>query len=431
MIRTVAGISFLALFFIATVSAQTGVTSLSTSAALVSVANVTSYPEVYYPGEEGTITVTLQNFANQSVGVSQPDIIGANVHVVNANTFQTLSYIGPGSTLAVSFDVIIDGPDGTYFPLFTIGTKDASSIHFPVKIIVDSTDLQAGISSKPDNFAISRMDTVNLSLINPRDGPINNIIVSASGPGLDITPTESFVSSLDAGNSVILPFSVTPNQQTNMTFHIEYENGDNKHAQDVVLPINIGPDKTGSNPVVNNIALTSQDGYYEMTGDVNNAGISDAEAMVITVLPPAHPVEPYTSYAIGTLASDDFSSFTLTFSASDLSSIPVQVQWKDLQGNTFTSETPIDLRTLAAGLTTGRGGSSGSTSSGGGSSASTGGGPGGGGPRGGGFFSFGGGSRGGGLGAFDPVILGAVIIVAAVLIYAKRKWIMARIQRKQ
>ena len=69
--------------------------------------------------------------------------------------------------------------------------------------------------------------------------------------------------------------------------------------------------------------------------------------MVLTVLAPAKPVEPYANYPIGTLASDDFSSFTLTFVTNDLSSVPVQIQWKNAYGNTFNVTNNLDLMTLS------------------------------------------------------------------------------------
>ena len=96
--------------------------------------------------------------------------------------------------------------------------------------------------------------------------------------------------------------------------------------------------------------------------------------MILTVGAPASPVEPYSSYAVGSLTSNDFSSFTLTFTTNDLSAVPVIVQWKDADGNSFKTTTSLDLRSLAAGTGTGsRSGSGGSFSSGTGSSAATGG----------------------------------------------------------
>jgi hypothetical protein len=154
------------------------------------------------------------------------------------------------------------------------------------------------------------------------------------------------------------------------------------------------------------------------------------------------PVEPYPNYAIGSLASDDFSSFTLTFTSDDLSAVPVQVQWKDAQGNTFSSTTTLDLRTAGAGFagsrTSGTGTGTGGFTAGGAGNAAAGSAAGGGfagnagGANrggGGGVFSFGGG-RGGGLSSFYPVIAGGIIIVAGIVLYTKRKWIAGKLKKQ-
>ena len=181
--------------------------------------------------------------------------------------------------------------------------------------------------------------------MNPRNGPVKNIMITPIVTGVDVIPTQKFISSLDAGASQDVTFQITPHQVADLTFHVTYDNGDNEHTTDVVLPLNIGVNKLAAVPVINNVALTTVGTGYQLTGDVTNAGVTDASGMVVTVAAPAHPIEPYSNYAIGSLASDDFSSFTLTFTADDLSAIPVTVQWKDANGNIFSSVTTLNLAT--------------------------------------------------------------------------------------
>jgi hypothetical protein len=190
--------------------------------------------------------------------------------------------------------------------------------------------------------------------------------------------------------------------------------------------LNLGVNKLAAVPVINNIALTSLGTGYQLTGDVTNAGVTDASGMVVTVAAPAHPIEPYSNYAIGSLASNDFSSFTLTFTADDLSAIPVNVQWKDANGNIFSSVTTLNLAT-GSGTTGSRSGSSGT----GNSSARAGGfgGPGGA-PGGGGIFGFGGGSRAGGLSAFYPIIIGSIVVIIGIVLWVKRKTIMRKLKKQ-
>jgi hypothetical protein len=431
------------LLLAATASAATSTaTSDSTStiaqdaASLVYVSSVKIDPEVFYPYELGTITVTLTNTGTSSVGLSNPDILSEKIHIMNKDSWNTMSFIGPGSTMAYSFLVKADPPDGTYFPLFTVGAQNAGSIHYPLTIKVDSADIQASVSQKPDSFALSTKDTVNLSIINPRGAAIKNIIITPTGQGIDVSPSQKYVSMLNGQSSVEIPFSVTPNQDSTLTFHISYQNGDNDHSTDVVLPIILGENKKAALPVVNNVELVSSGTSYTLTGDVNNAGLTDAKSMVVTVGAPAKAVEPYAQYAIGSLAADDFSSFEITFTATDLSSVPLVITWKDKDGNSFSITKNLNLRTNAGSGSTGTvsgssvGSSNSVTPATTGSSAARNSGSFSGGPPGGGsIFGFGG-SRGGGISSFYPVIAAGIIIILGIVLWMKRKWIAAKLKRQ-
>ena len=432
-VKTIVLIIFLLLVCISPASAAGTIiaTSPEDALALVYVSGYDLDPGVFYPYETGTVTVHVSNAANASVGLSMPDLIDPKVHIINKNSFSTVTNIGPGATVDYPFLVSVDATDGTYFPLFSVSTKTSMqhSIHSTLKIVVDSTDIRASIAKKPDTFSLSKKDTVNVSIVNPRDGDVTDVLIIPEGTGVDVTPSETFVGTLKAGSSVQVPFQVTPGQRANLTFHVSFRNGDNKHTTSVSLPIRIGEDKLAVVPVVNNVVVTSSGSTYTITGDVNNAGITDAKSMILTVAPPAKAVEPYAKYAIGSLASDDFSSFELTFTSNDLSSVPLVVQWKDADGNSFSATQNLNLDSTSGSTSstrTGSSGSSGTTGATAGSSAAR---TGGGAPGGGSIFGFGG-SRGGGLSSFYlPIGLG-VIVVVAVILWMKRKWIAAKLKRK-
>jgi hypothetical protein len=431
-------ISIFVLLLLATTAsaADTTSTTAQDAASLVYVSSAKIDPEVFYPYEQGTITVTLMNSGTSSIGLSNPDIMSDKVHIMNKDSWNTMSFIGPGSTITYSFLVKVDPPDGTYFPLFTVGTQNAGSIHYPLIIKVDSADIQASISQKPDTFARSTKDTVNVSIINPRAAAIKNIIITPSGEGIDVSPSQKYVSVLNGQNSVEIPFSVTPDQDTNLTFHISYQNGDNDHSTDVILPIVLGDNKKAAIPIVNNVELTSAGSSYTLKGDINNAGLTDAKSMVVTVGTPAIAAEPYAQYAIGSLAADDFSSFEITFTTTDLSSVPLVITWKDKDGNSFSRTKNLNLRTSSGSSSTGTvSASSGSSSAGvtptttGSSSSRTSGGFSGGPPGGGSIFGFGGRSSGG-ISSYYPVIATGIVIIAGIALWMKRKWIVAKLKKR-
>ena len=396
--------SFIALAcMITAVGAATSTVSVMTprdAAGLVYVSGYDLTPGVFYPDETGTLTVHVTNAANASVSVSQPDLMDPHVDVINKGAFATTTLIGPGSTADYNFIIRADGPDGTYLPLFTVSTNvyGNPAIHSQIKLKVDSTDVRASVSNKPTIFSLEKTDTVNVSIVNPRLGDISDVLIVASSPGSDISPSEENVVSIPAGTSVKIPFDITPHQQSDVSFNVSFRNGDNVHTTTVVLPLNIGEDKSAAIPLISNVALVGNAGTYTMTGDVGNAGITDAQGMVVSVGAPEKPVGPYPDYQIGSLASNDFSRFTLTFVSPDLSAVPVQVRWKDLEGNTQSSTITLDLHTLAEGSPAGIGSSAtGSTT---------------------------------GLNSFDLIIAGVIIVLAGIVLYVKRKWITSKLKKQ-
>lgn len=381
-------------------------------------------PGVLYPHEQGTISITLSNLGTESIGVDNPEIFSESVHVVGEDNWQTISYIASGSTITYSFLITADPPDGSRFAVFSISTKDGNMFHYPLLIKVDSNDIIASISDAPNVFPLAIEKTINLSIINPRDGAVDNIHVTASGNGIKVSPSQKYVSSLAAQSSVEVPFIVTPGQNSNMSFHISYQSGDTDHSTDVFLPITIGNDKTTAVPIVNNVVLTTKDTYYDLTGDITNTGITDAKGLTVTIGSPAQATGPYAEYAIGSLSSDDAGSFEVTFTTSDLSSVPLVILWKDAVGNDYSVTKKLNL-----GSAPDTGGNSSASAPRSSRSTNTGtGGPGGMGRTGGiSLFS---GSSSSGISSFYPVIAAGILVVVGIVLYTKRKWITAKFKKQ-
>lgn len=300
----IAGMIFV-LIAIASVSAASGsatitATSPEDAAALVYVSGYEMDPAVFYPYEPGTVTVDVTNAANASVVVSEPDLIEPNIKILNEKSFNTKTTIGPGATVSYTFDVEVDATDGNYYPLFTIAPVVYSNpIHSTLTLKVDSTDVRASISAKPDTFSVSKKDSINVSVINPRSAEITNVLIVPETNGAEIFPEEAYVGTLGAGESIEVPFSITPDNETEVTFHVNFLNGDNEHTVDTILPVTLGKDKTGAEIVINNIESSTSGMTTTLKGDVTNNGLTDAKSILVTVGSPATPTNPNPVYAVG------------------------------------------------------------------------------------------------------------------------------------
>jgi hypothetical protein len=329
----------------ASISGSTvSVTDPLDAAALVYVSGYEISPPMFFPGETGTVTVHVRNAANISVSVSDPDLIDPHVHLINSGAFATATSIGPGETVDYNFIFTADGTDGTYFPLFTVSTiiYGGHPINSQIKLKIDSTPVRASISSKPDTFSVSKKDSVNISVVNPRTANITNVLIIPKTDGAEISPKESFIGNIPAGGSVEVPFSVTPDMATDVTFTVSYNNGDNQHTTQTVLPLVLGENKKGAQIVVNNIETTADMGSSTIKGDVTNNGLTAARSVLVTVGSPATPVNPNPVYAIGNLEPDDFASFEVTYTQNGPGAIPLIVEFKDSDGNVFSERFTMD-----------------------------------------------------------------------------------------
>lgn len=388
------------------------VTNPLDAAAQMYVSGYVISPAVFYPGDTGTVTVYVTNAANTSLWVSQPDLLEPHFHVLNSDTFATATAIGPGQTFDYNFVVTADGSDGTYFPLFTVSTNvyGGKAVHAQIMLKIDSTDVRTSISVKPDTFSVSNKDMVNISVVNPRDGDITDVLIVPEVDGAEISPEETYVGTLKSGTSVQVPFAVTPEKATEVTFHVSFYNGDNKHTKEVVLPLNLGENKMGAQIVVNNIESTSAGSTTTLKGDVTNNGLTAAKSVLVTVGSPATPVNPNPVYAIGNLEPDDFSSFEVSYTTKGSGAIPLIVEYKDAEGHVFQEKSTIDGNATGFGSAAGQNGAAGAAS---GSSFNQ---------RGGGMF----GSFGSGFSQI-PVIPILIILVAIIaLVIAWRKGLLKR-----
>jgi cobalamin biosynthesis Mg chelatase CobN len=114
------------------------------------------------------------------------------------------------------------------------------------------------------------------------------------------------------------------------------------------LPLIFGENKKQADPKVNNIKITKVGTVYHVTGDVTNAGLETANAVTITSSSPATAQDPYKAYVVGVLKPDDFGSFEVSFSTESTTSIPLQMSYKDTDGNVITSQQNINLATATS-----------------------------------------------------------------------------------
>ncbi|MCX6686607.1 MAG: hypothetical protein NTV10_08255 [Methanoregula sp.] len=327
-----------------------------TAAGKIYVSNVTYVPRVFFTDDVGTVTYEVANGdTDQGVVVNHATFSDTNIRLISGS-YDSSSNIGPGRQSSAgtiptirtyTFSVIADATEGTYYPTFSLSFRDAEGLFYRGMVQVDNTPLVVTILSKPDAFTQGSKKTITVQVANPRKNDVKNVLLEVTGSSFDATPSETFIGSLASGAKTTADIAVTPYQPTTLGLTVNYDNGDNPHKVTMEFPIVFGPDKKQAEPIISNIQVKSTAGIYHITGDVTNAGLENANSVVVTSLLPAVPEDPYKSYVVGVLKPDDFGSFEVTFSTDNGATIPVQLSYKDVDGNVITSRQDVKISSNA------------------------------------------------------------------------------------
>lgn len=314
------------------------------AAAQVTVTDVQIDPVVFMQGDTGTIMVEITNNGVESVAISRATLLGGGVALINEGSYDSVGSIGAGNKLKFTFTIRTDGPDGIYYPKFYLDFRNAGSLRYLVPVKVENTELQVSVIDRPETFSEGKKETIQLLIGNPRENGVSGVTITPVGDAIEVTQSSYFLGNLAPDASANVSFDITPLESTNLTFHVTYRNGINTHVIDRILPVVIGEAKKVADPVLNNIELIPEAGYYRVTGDVTNAGLETAKSVVITSGSPAEPVDPFRVYVVGSLDPDDFSSFEVTFrAASGVEEAPILIQYKDEDGNSFEQAFLVEL----------------------------------------------------------------------------------------
>ncbi|MDG6256510.1 MAG: hypothetical protein QCH35_02815 [Methanomicrobiaceae archaeon] len=314
----------------------------ASAAAQVTVTEKSIDPQVLMRGDRATMTVTITNNGGVSVPISRAFLSDASLSIP-VDSYDSVGSIGAGNSMTFTFTVRADVPDGVYYPRFSINYRSAPSLRDYIPVKVESTELDVSLVKRPDTFSAGNRETIELRVGNPRENTINGISVVPMGEGVEVEQSGYFIGKLEPDESANVSFDITPQETGTLTFHVTYRNGFNTHVLDHTLPIVISEDKRAARPVVSNIVMTTSGGVYTLSGDITNAGLKVANSVIITTGAPATPVEPNRIYVVGSLDPDDFSSFEVNFRADDADSVPLLIQYKDEDGNSYERETPVSI----------------------------------------------------------------------------------------
>lgn len=314
-------------------------------------------PPVLMYGDTGTLTVEIANTGTAPVRASRAAFQGDGPVSVETDPYATVGEIGAGNRMTFSFLVSAGAPDGTAYPVFTLAVPDGRGLRVPIPVRVDSTLPAVAFVQKPDAITAGQGEQVTLSIGNPRQNPLSGVMVTPRGTGFTATPSAVFIGALAPNGQATASFNLTPAENATIGFDVVYYNGPNRHAAAIDLPVGYGESKLRADLILSNFVVELTTDVYRLTGDVNNAGLTEARSVVIAPGEGVVPADPYPRYVIGSLQPDDFASFELEFRAENRTTVPLVLSYKDADGNPFEQRTEASLTLNQTAGSTASGGS--------------------------------------------------------------------------
>ncbi|MBP1909820.1 COG1361 S-layer family protein [Methanolobus bombayensis] len=314
-------------------------------------------PEVFMPGDMGTITVSLSNMATGEIYVEEDDeTLDMNSYIASASlngngnleildkSYTDVGLLGPGDTLKLTFNVKVmeNATTGVHFvDLVIVGGSNMYDLNYRIPVKVDDRNVKVIMSNFPSTL-MNEVSTISVEVVNRRPNDVTSVIVTPHAEGMTFSPSDYFVGSIPEGNksTATFTFNTMSSEEgyTDVSFTASYFNGDNLHNSDTaskeVRIIKQSP------LVFTGIEIESSGNKYTFSGDLNNFGITDAKNVIVSIenIEGIEPLQPYANYFIGTLEADDFSSFELSarVTSENMTSIPILIEFRD-PDNAYTA----------------------------------------------------------------------------------------------
>lgn len=206
-------------------------------------------PEVFMPGDTGTITFDLKNSATAySVNIDGEDfdtnarvqsatLQGTDGITVATDTYYGNGILGPGESMTLTYNIKVDEnvSDGTYYLDFsTIGSSHSYNNNWRIPLRVDSSSLRI-VPSKPLKMENGK-GTLEFDVANIHPNSLSSVSVRLEADGVDFSPAEYFVGSMDPDELFTIQIygetsSSDDTSPRKVSITANYRNGLNEHEE--------------------------------------------------------------------------------------------------------------------------------------------------------------------------------------------------------
>jgi hypothetical protein len=206
-------------------------------------------PAYLMPGDEGTVTITLKNAAQDysytvPVDANNNEIFDLTAQVIDASLlsngnvqvtsdrYYDVGLLGPGDSIDFTYAIKVDeeAKDGVEFLDFVfIGGGDMYDIKWKVPVTIVSSGIKI-INSETSQDS----DFIVLDIANTRPNTIKSVNIFSVTEGVVFEPTQYFIGTMDSDEMFTVQFDITPDEGIEqIDFKAQFKNGNNWHESDI------------------------------------------------------------------------------------------------------------------------------------------------------------------------------------------------------
>jgi len=286
-------------------------------------------PDILMPGDTAVLTLEVKNaeIASQSttsiingdstittrtIGVEINDIwispaqSGGN-QIRAATHYEDIGYLASGATIEVNFKLLVDKnmSEGLYFPVVNIDVSSGTDVTYPLLVKVSNASVDLLPTSVPSKISNGGTTELTVTAVNKRENVVKNVVITPQGDGVEFVPESYFIGSLAAETSQPVIFSAKPIAAGagNISFSVNYKNGDNLHTNALAAPLSV-INALDVAPIITNFPRSiSKSASAQISIEVYNAKTEKITGVLVTPICNATVIP--SQYFIGSMDPDD------------------------------------------------------------------------------------------------------------------------------
>ncbi|MCO8265527.1 hypothetical protein ACOZ4B_16295 [Haloferax prahovense] len=184
---------------------------------------------------------------------------------------------------------------------------------------------------------------VVVDVTNLGNAPLDDLVLSLRDSGSTVVGTP--VGTVAAESTRTVRLNVSSVDRATLDVVADYETGGRDGSAATTIDYVAAPGQIS----LTGVDVEREDGKIHISGSASNVGLSDAQSVVVRVVPTdgVTPERPYKEYFVGSVPASDFASFDLYATVDDgVAAVPVEVSYL-ADGRERTVETTVDVSDLS------------------------------------------------------------------------------------